>query len=125
MYLDTLNRIKNAQAADKNKITAPFSKVDAAILDILTKYGFINGFDKKGKIKKYLEIRILDKSSDSRIRDIKITSKPSRHIYFPYKKLRPFKNNYGVGVISTSKGIMTTAEARKHKVGGELLFEIW
>ncbi|MBI2035072.1 MAG: 30S ribosomal protein S8 [Candidatus Liptonbacteria bacterium] len=52
-------------------------------------------------------------------------SKPSKKFYVSYKELRPVRRGFGMSVISTPKGIMTDKEARKNKVGGELLFEIW
>jgi small subunit ribosomal protein S8 len=59
------------------------------------------------------------------VNDFKIVSKPSRHFYMDYRSLRKVKSGHGVAVLSTSKGIMTDKEARKQKVGGEYLFEIW
>ncbi|MFH1759457.1 MAG: 30S ribosomal protein S8, partial [Patescibacteria group bacterium] len=52
-------------------------------------------------------------------------SKPSRRLYIGYQDLKPVKSGYGHALISTSKGVMTGMEAKKKKLGGELLFEIW
>ena len=57
--------------------------------------------------------------------DFKLRSKPSRHVYIDYRSLHRVMQGHGLAVISTSKGIMTDKEARKAKVGGEALFEIW
>ena len=59
------------------------------------------------------------------IQDIRFVSVPSRRIYAGAKELRPVKQGYGLGVVSTPKGIMAYHEAKKANMGGELLFEIW
>ena len=56
---------------------------------------------------------------------LKFLSKPSRRLYSGYKKVKRVKSGYGMAVLSTPKGILSDKEARKEKVGGELLFEIW
>jgi len=66
-----------------------------------------------------------DEEKRGAIRGIKLVSKPSRKLYTGYRQLRPVRQGYGVGIISTPKGIMTVKEAKKQKVGGQLLFEIW
>jgi small subunit ribosomal protein S8 len=57
--------------------------------------------------------------------DFRMLSKPSRHIYSGYRELRPVRQHYGLAVLTTPQGIMTNKEAKKQKVGGEYLFEIW
>jgi small subunit ribosomal protein S8 len=59
------------------------------------------------------------------LNDFKIISKPSRHFYADYRSIRRVKQGLGIGVFSTSKGIMTDRQAQKSKTGGEYLFEIW
>lgn len=59
------------------------------------------------------------------MRDFKLISKPSRYIYKSYKDLKPVKAGYGIGIISTSKGLMTVSDAIKNKIGGTYLLEIW
>ena len=111
--------------AGKEIILVPFSKMDFSVCKILTGGGYLK--DAKEKVmgrKKFIEIRLFGRKKRT-INGIKIISKPSRHLYFEYAKLRPVKSGYGIGVISTSKGIMTEKEAKKNKVGGEYLFEIW
>lgn len=126
MYINLLTQIKNAQAVKKESIKLPYSKMDEKVLDILKANGYIDDFEKKGKgAKKILEIYLKQKDGEVRVERIKFISKPSRRIYIGYEKIRPVRHGYGLNVLSTPKGILTGREARKNKVGGEILFEIW
>lgn len=121
MYTDLLVKIKNGQRAKKESIKTGYSKMDLIIADVLANHKYIGGVVKKGRLpKKFLEIKL-----NGQLSDFRFVSKPSRRLYFGYKDLRPVKNGYGLGVISTPKGIMSAQEARKNKLGGELLFEVW
>lgn len=126
MYYDLLAKIKNATMAKKEKITVPFSKMDAAVLKALVENGYIKSADVEiiGE-KNVIVARLAYKNKIASVNDFKIVSKPSRRFYFDYQSLRPVKQGYGIAVLSTSKGIMTNREAKKNKIGGEYLFEIW
>ena len=123
MYYRLLPEIKNALMARKDRVTFPFSKMDHAVLSALVGAGYIKSVEKEVAGKKNILVVKLNKK-DGAI-DFKLISKPSRHFYADYRSLRPVKQGYGTGVLSTSQGIMTAKEARKQKVGGEYLFEIW
>ncbi|MBI4087603.1 MAG: 30S ribosomal protein S8 [Candidatus Liptonbacteria bacterium] len=125
MYYDLLPKLKNAEAAGKETVLAPFSKMDLSVCKILADAGYIKDAKEKtlGR-KRFIEIRMFGRRKRL-INGVKIMSKPSRHLYFSYTDLRPVKSGHGIGVISTSKGMMTQKEARKKKVGGEYLFQIW
>ncbi|MDP2695883.1 MAG: 30S ribosomal protein S8 [bacterium] len=126
MYTDLLTKIKNAQQAEKEKLKVPYNKMDSFIADILVKEGYIESASKKGRLpKRILDIKLKYQDGKGVINGVKFVSKPSRRIYAGYHDLRAVKQGYGSGLISTSKGIMTIAEARKAKLGGELLFQIW
>ncbi len=126
MYTNLLTHIKNAQGVKKETVKTPYSVMDERILDALVKSKFIAGFEKKGRNpKRYLEINLLYKNDSPAITGIKFVSLPSRHIYKKYSQLKPIKQGYGVSIISTPKGIMSDAQAKKEKVGGEVLFNIW
>ncbi len=126
MYINLLTQIKNAQAVKKESIKFPYSKMDEKVLDVLKANGYVGDFEKKGKgTKRILEIYLKRKDNETGIEGIKFISKPSRRIYIGYGKIRPVKHGYGLNVFSTPKGILTGREARKNKVGGEILFEIW
>lgn len=105
---------------EKPRVVSPFTKMDMSIAEILVKAGYLKEAEKKGRNKRFIEMKL-----NKRINGLRFLSKPSRHLYSPYKRLRHVKNGYGLGLVSTSKGIMTNEDARKQKLGGELLFEIW
>jgi len=126
MYTDLLTQIKNAQAAKKEAIKYPYSNMDMTIAELLAKQNYLESATKRGRMpKRIIEIALKYENGKGVINGIKIISRPSRKIYSGYKEMRPVRHGFGLGVISTSKGIMTTFEAKKMKLGGELLFEIW
>ncbi|MBN2197820.1 30S ribosomal protein S8 [Candidatus Wolfebacteria bacterium] len=126
MYIDLLIKIKNAQAVNKENVKFPYSKINESILELLKKNNYIKNVEKKGKgVKRILDIKLGYENKEGLIKDIKLISKPSRRLYIGYKDIRPVKHGYGLLVLSTPKGIMTNKEARKAKVGGEMLFQIW
>lgn len=127
MYIDLLIKIKNAQAVKKEIAKSAYSKMDERILEILLSKEYISGFEKKGKgAKRVFDIQLkYDENNDGAIAGIKFVSKPSRKIYLGYKDIKPIKSGYGFMVISTPEGVLPGGEAKKKKVGGELLFEIW
>lgn len=127
MLNNLLITIKNAQKARKESVKLPYSNFDFAVAEILAKSGFVESVAKKGRLpKRIIEVKIkYDKEGLGAIDGIKVLSKPSRRLYSGYAELRSVRQGYGVSVVSTSKGVMTSSEARKQKVGGQLLFEIW
>jgi small subunit ribosomal protein S8 len=125
MYYDLLAQMKNGIRARKEKITVPFSKMDHAVLKSLVDAGYLKSAEKEAVGRKNVIVVRFGGKNKNGISDFKIVSKPSRHFYADYRSLRPVKSGYGTAVLSTSKGIMTDREARKAKLGGEYLFEIW
>jgi small subunit ribosomal protein S8 len=126
MYINLLTKIKNAQALRKDSVRFPYSKMDESVLGVLASDNYIGGFEKKGKNpKKYFEVSLLYKNGRPTISEVAFISKPSRRVYRKATELYPVKQGYGSAVISTSQGIMTDKEARKKKVGGQVLFYIW
>jgi small subunit ribosomal protein S8 len=126
MYYDLLSKIKNATMARKDKMIVPFSRMDFAIANVLVTGGYLKSVEKETTGKKsVMIIRIGVKNKKGMMTDFRIMSKPSRHLYRDYRSLHPVRQGYGLAVMSTSKGIMTEKEARKGKIGGEYLFEIW
>lgn len=127
---DMLTRIKNAQAARKEHVWVPFSKVKFRIANLLKETGYISSVDRKKRKAVKAELEWLDlvlKYTDQggAISGIRIISRPSRHIYTKATEIRPVRSGYGTAVVSTSAGIMTSQEAKKANTGGEVLFEIW
>ena len=120
-------KIKNAGLAGAQTTTVPYSKFSEAILQVLQEKGFITSFKKDGKkIIKEIEIVLAyDEEGTPKITEAKIMSKLSRRIYGGSADIKPVKNNYGLLVVSTSKGVLSGDDAKKAKVGGELLFKVW
>ncbi len=125
MYYSVLAQLKNAVRARKERILVPFSKMDFAVLAALAAAGFVKSAEEEllGR-KKFIAVRLASGGKGG-FADFKILSKPSRHLYIDYRKLRSVRQGHGAGVLSTSQGVMTDREARKRKVGGEYLFQIW
>lgn len=128
MYINLLTQILNSQKVNKENIKFPYSVMDEKVLEILKQNGFVSDYAKKGKgIKKYFEITLAYKNTEKgKINGVKFISKPSRRIYAGYKDIKPVRKGHSsMSVVSTSKGIMTDTSAKKEKVGGSILFEIW
>ncbi len=123
---DMLNRIKNAQAVDHPTVEMPFSNLRYRVGKILEENGFIEKAEKKGrKTKKTIEIILKYHDKTPAISGVKKISKPGQRIYLGSAQIKKTKEGYGMAIISTSKGLMTGKEARKQKIGGEILLEIW
>jgi len=124
MYIDLLIKIKNAQAAGKKILrTTSYGKMDLAILEKLLQAGFIGKVEVKNRLsKKELEILLTGKRP---IQGLKFFSRPSIKTYVSFKKILPFKGEKGLIVLSTPKGIKSGYEAKKEKVGGQLLFGVF
>lgn len=123
---DLIVRIKNASDARKESVTIPHSKMKVAILDVLEKNGYVKDIVKKGKkIHKSIEVGLVYDEYGPRVKGVERVSHLSKRIYAGAKDLKAVKQGHGMLIVTTPKGIMTDAEARKQKVGGELLFKIW
>ena len=121
-----LAQIKNAQAAGREEVVVPFSKLKLAVAKILQTEGFLVGVEEKKKKAKKAELSYLHLAlQPGAINGVRLVSKPSRRIYAHAEELRKIRGGFGIAVISTSRGIMTGGAARRAGVGGELLFEIW
>ncbi len=126
MYTDLLTKIHNAQRAKKTSVKVPYSNMDMAIAEILAARGFVASATKKGRApKRIIEVELKYEGDNGAISNVKFLSVPSRRLYAGYTEMRSVRQGFGVAVVSTSKGIMTSNQARKEKVGGQLLFEIW
>lgn len=123
MYIDLLIKMKNAEAAEKSFLKTKYTKMDNAVVEILARYGFVKNFEVKGKsYKKVIEMELSEKRP---INGVKFLSKPSLRRYGGYDEFKRVKSGHGLLVVSTSKGVMSGDDAKKEKVGGQLLFQIW
>ena len=120
-------RLKNAGAVKKTVATIPYSSLKMAIAEKLKEAGYVAGIEKKGKkVKKTLDVTIAYTPSGApRISGARRISKPGRRMYKSVNEITPVRYGHGALILSTPKGIKTDKEARKEKVGGEALFEIW
>ncbi len=127
---DFITRIMNAQAVGHERVSIPFSKVKMQIAQLLLEAGYLADVQRTAKKAKKVDLDYLDlglKYSDNlpAISGIRIISRPSRHIYIKASEIRAVRSGHGSAVVSTSKGIMTSQQARKNGLGGEVMFEIW
>ena len=120
---DLLTRIRNAVKARHSKTVVAYSKLKVAILEVLKKNNFVEDF-KVIKVGSFNQIEIVLSPKFQELH-LKRVSKPGQRIYVKKGDLKPVLSGYGIGVISTPQGVMTTSEARKSGLGGELLCEIW
>ena len=127
---DMLIRIKNAQAVRHEEVSMPFSKMKFAIATILKDAGYVADIERtKKKIKKteheFLSLKLKYDGGLGALTGMKMISLPSRRMYIKSSEIRAVRSGHGMAVISTPKGIMTSREARKQRLGGEIIFEVW
>jgi len=124
--VDMLNRIRNAQVVSHQTVEVPYSNIKYAILEVFKRYGYVDKIEKVGrKNRKYIKIDLKYDAGAGVIADMRRVSKQGQRTYSAYKELRLVKGGGGIAVLSTPKGIMSNLEARKQKVGGEILVQIW
>ena len=123
---DMIIRIKNAQAVKKASVDIPYSNLKHRIAEVLVKNGFLVKIEKRySKTRKIIRIELKYDKKESRIIGFKRMSRPGRRAYVPLKEIKNSAKGGGMIIISTSKGIMPAMEAKKQKIGGELIAEIW
>lgn len=127
---DMLTRIRNALAAQKLEVVFPCSRIKADIVKILKEHGYVANFEilQRGKTVQYDQIRVelkYKKPKVPAILSLKRVSTPGRRVYVTKDMLPNVLNNLGIGIISTSQGVMTNIEARKRKLGGEYVCEVY
>lgn len=120
---DVLIRLKNAAMISKKVVEVPKFKYAIAVLEVLAKRGFIVGYDIVGH-----NIEVKMKYADnglSALQDVRLFSRPGRRWYIKAEEMQPVRSGTGIQIVSTPQGVMTTVEARKLNVGGELICEVW
>jgi small subunit ribosomal protein S8 len=123
---DMLTRIRNAARVRFKEVKIPHSKLKFEVARILLEEGFINNFRTEGSPHKQILIQLKYlEGGKPVIYGIKRISKPSCRVYVPSDAIPKVLGGLGVNILSTSKGIMTDKEARKEKIGGELLCSVW
>lgn len=121
-----MNMIKNANRAEHEVASFPYSKIKHSIADCLLKEGYISSVNKKMK-KGFpiLEVGLVYVDGTPKVTGVERISKSSRRVYKGVKDIKSVRNGYGTMVLTTPKGILTDKQARKEMVGGEALFKIW
>jgi small subunit ribosomal protein S8 len=125
---DMLTRIRNANKARFKTVNVDMSQMNINIAKVLKKSGYINNYDKVKNEKGQQMLEIILKYPDSKktvITNIKRVSKPGRRIYVASDSIPKVLNGLGIAILSTSKGVITDAEARELNVGGEILCNVW
>ncbi len=124
---ELLTRIRNAMRARYNDLTLPHSRLREAICRVLLAEGFIGGVEVGGEVpKKMLALKLrYSAAREPVIRGISRVSKPSRRRYAGIDEIGKVRGAMGVQIVSTPLGVMTGREARRKKVGGEILCRVW
>ena len=123
---DMIARIKNAQLRNHKKIQLPSSKFKVKIAEVLKSEGYIIDYKVSQETNKpYLEISLKYNSGNPVISSIQRVSKPGRRIFSRAESLPKINNGLGIAIISTPKGVMTDIDARKQKVGGEIICKVF
>lgn len=124
---DLLTRIRNATRAGHDEVRIGFSNLKEQVARVMLAEGYINSVNVDGvNAKKEIVIKLkytADKKSV--LTNARRVSRPSRRVYVSYEGIASVRNGLGVAVLSTPKGVLTDTAARKSKVGGEVLCEIW
>lgn len=123
---DMLTRIRNALAVKKQELVLPYSKIKHEIAKILKKEGYIGGVEKIEDKFTNLKIVLTYKEDGlPAITHIQRASKPGRRVYVSRDKIPFILNDLGIAILSTSQGVMTNKQARRARVGGEIICEVW
>ena len=124
---DMLTRIRNAQMRGKSTVITPASKLRAHVLDVLAEEGYIRGYESKSDRAGHptLEISLKYYEGVPVIREVKRVSKPGRRVYMGPNDIPVVRQGLGVSIVSTSKGVMSDANARAANIGGEVLCTVF
>lgn len=124
---DMLTRIRNATTVRHRRVVVPGSKLKVAIAQILAEEGFINDYgvtDDKPQPNLVMSLKYTGKG-DSVITDLSRVSKAGRRVYVGYREIPWVRSGLGINILSTPKGVMTGRKARRERVGGEILCNVW
>ena len=124
---DMLTRVRNGLMARLERVDIPSSKVKVSIARILREEGFIKNYkvlkdNKQGVLRIFLKY---NNDNTPVIKGLERVSKPSRRVYVGADEIPPVLSGLGLGIITTSKGIMSDREARRQRVGGEIICSVW
>ncbi len=122
---DMLTIIRNGCRSRKIEVTVPYSRVKTEILRVLLEEGFINNFTLDAKKRKITIMLKYAKNGESVIRNLERISKSSRRVYVSKKEIPYVLGGLGTAILTTSSGVLSDREARKNKVGGEVIMHVY
>ncbi len=123
---DMLTRIRNAQMARLDRTEIPLSKLKLSIAELLKREGFIADASAEAGVPGKLLVTLrYGQGHQGAIAGIRRKSRPGRRLYLGHEALPVVHNGMGIGIVSTSRGVMTDKDARREQLGGELLCEVW
>ena len=122
---DMLTRIRNAAAVKKTEVKLPYSNIKFAIGKVLAAEGYVAGVDKTDEGHGMIRIVLKYEAGSSHIKQIRRISSPGHRVYAGYADLPRVLSDHGIAIVSTSQGIMTNKEARKRRLGGEVLCNVY
>jgi small subunit ribosomal protein S8 len=122
---DMIARVKNAQARNHKKVELPSSNFKSKIANILKNEGFIKDFKILDEKKPILSLELKYHSGNPVISNFERVSKPGRRIFSSADSLPRINNGLGIAIVSTPKGVMTDIDARKQKIGGEIICKVF
>lgn len=122
---DLLTRVRNANMANLPRVAVPTSKIKLEIVRILKEQGFISDYSKSDKYHGMIKIFLKTYNGKPVLTNLQRVSKPGKRIYKSVDEIPKTLNGYGVTIVSTSKGLMTDSDARKEKMGGEIICQVW
>lgn len=123
---DLLTRIRNAIMVGKHEISVPTSKLKTQVVEVLAKNGYVASYEViEGSPRGTLRVVINEPGETAKISEISKVSKPGRRVYSSANDLPTVKSGRGMIIVSTSKGLMTGKEAKKQRLGGEILVKVW
>jgi small subunit ribosomal protein S8 len=123
---DMLTRLRNAVAVKKPEVVLPFSQVKFSIAKLLEAEHYIKKAEKiEVTARPFIRVELKYENGHPALNHLKRISKPGQKIYVNKENVPRVLNGFGLAIVSTSKGIMSSQQARRDKVGGELMCEIW
>ena len=122
---DMLARIKNSLMRNHAKVKLPSSKFKIKLAEVLKSEGYIIDYKATDEKKSILEINLKYNSGNPVISSIERISKPGRRVFSSAESLPKINNGLGIAIVSTPKGVMTDIDARKQKVGGEIICKVF
>jgi small subunit ribosomal protein S8 len=124
---DMLTRIRNANTSYKDDLAVPASTVKERLADILTREGYVEGYELEGEgVKRAIRVRLkYGPNRERTITGIRRISKPGKRVYVGHDAIPRVLGGLGIAILSTSHGVLTDRQARKEGVGGEILAYVW